>query len=35
MFLSLFEPGFAPHGICLQWQPELLWLHAGSDIATG
>jgi PAS domain S-box-containing protein len=32
---SLFERGFTPHGFCLQWQPGLLWLHAGSDIATG
>lgn len=22
---------FMPHGYCLQWSPELLWLHAGSD----
>jgi PAS domain S-box-containing protein len=35
MFFSLFERGFMPHGICLQWQPALLWLHAGSDVATG
>jgi PAS domain S-box-containing protein len=35
MLQSLFERGFAPHGFCLQWQPGLLWLHAGSDIATG
>jgi PAS domain S-box-containing protein len=35
MFQSLFERGFAPHGFCLQWEPGLLWLHAGSDTATG
>ena len=22
---------FMPHGMCFLWQPELLWLHAGSD----
>ena len=22
---------FSPHGICLLWQPELIWLHVGSD----
>ena len=32
---SLFGQGFSPHGICLLWQPALLWLHAASDIATG
>jgi PAS domain S-box-containing protein len=35
MLQSLFERGLVPHGFCLQWQPGLLWLHAGSDIATG
>lgn len=35
MLSSLFERGLSPHGICLLWQPELLWLHAVSDIATG
>jgi PAS domain S-box-containing protein len=35
MLQLLFERGFAPHGFCLQWEPGLLWLHAGSDIATG
>jgi PAS domain S-box-containing protein len=35
MISSLFEAGLAPHGICLLWQPGLLWLHAVSDIATG
>ena len=32
---SLFEEGLSPHGICLLWQPGLLWLHAASDTATG
>lgn len=22
---------FSPHGICLLWQPELIWLHVASD----
>jgi signal transduction histidine kinase/CheY-like chemotaxis protein len=22
---------FAPHGICLLWEPSLIWLHVGSD----
>jgi PAS domain S-box-containing protein len=35
MLQSLFDRGFAPHGFCLQWEPGLLWLHAGSDLATG
>ena len=35
MLSSLFEQGLSPHGICLLWQPGLLWLHAASDIATG
>ena len=35
MISSLFEQGLSPHGICLLWQPGLLWLHAASDIATG
>lgn len=23
---------FAPHGICLLWEPGLIWLHVGSDV---
>jgi len=28
---------FSPHGICLLWEPELIWLHVTSDavIAAG
>jgi len=26
---------FMPHGDCLVWYPELLWLHVGSDIIIG
>jgi len=22
---------FSPHGLCLLWQPDLIWLHVGSD----
>src|SRR3954470_18038847 len=22
---------FSPHGICLLWEPELIWLHVASD----
>jgi PAS domain S-box-containing protein len=35
MLASLFEQGFSPHGLCLLWEPGLLWLHAASDMATG
>jgi PAS domain S-box-containing protein len=35
MFASLFAPGLSPHGICLLWEPGLLWLHAISDLVTG
>ena len=35
MLNLLFEQGLSPHGICLLWQPGLLWLHAGSDIVIG
>lgn len=35
MFTNLLDilttPGLPPHGFCLLWQPELIWLHAGSD----
>jgi PAS domain S-box-containing protein len=24
---------FSPHGICLLWEPELIWLHVASDAA--
>ncbi|HMB90068.1 MAG TPA: PAS domain-containing protein [Rhodothermales bacterium] len=31
-FLSgLFDSDFMPHGHCYQWQPDILWLHVGSD----
>lgn len=26
---------FAPHGMCLAWQPGVLWLHVASDVLTG
>jgi signal transduction histidine kinase len=31
-FERLFDSSmFSPHGICLLWEPELIWLHVGSD----
>ena len=30
-FQSLFEQNYIPHGVCLLWQPGLLWLHVLSD----
>src|SRR4051812_27427858 len=33
---ALFETeALAPHGVCLLWRPELLWLHVVSDAVTG
>lgn len=29
---SLFRGDLAPHGYCIAWQPEILWLHVVSDI---
>jgi signal transduction histidine kinase len=26
---------YMPHGMCYLWEPELLWLHVISDVATG
>jgi PAS domain S-box-containing protein len=31
----LFEQGLPPHGFCLLWQPELIWLHTMSDAVIG
>lgn len=28
-------PGLTPHGVCLLWEPGLIWLHAVSDAVTG
>jgi signal transduction histidine kinase len=31
-FVNLLDSSmFAPHGICLLWEPGLIWLHVGSD----
>ncbi len=30
---DLSGQSFMPHGFCLQWQPDVLWLHALSDSA--
>ncbi|HEY0526488.1 MAG TPA: PAS domain S-box protein [Stellaceae bacterium] len=39
MFESLFrlfsEADLSPHGLCLLWRPELIWLHILSDSAIG
>jgi PAS domain-containing protein len=33
---ALFDTeALAPHGVCLLWRPELLWLHVISDALTG
>jgi PAS domain S-box-containing protein len=32
---NLFSSDFMPHGMCLLWQPKLLWLHVVSDTAIG
>jgi PAS domain S-box-containing protein len=33
---SLAAPGdFLPHGLCLTWRPELIWVHLLSDILIG
>jgi two-component system, LuxR family, sensor kinase FixL len=33
---SLFDSAnFAPHGLCLLWRPELIWLHVVSDSIVG
>jgi PAS domain S-box-containing protein len=33
-FLSSFllQDDYLPHGICMLWQPELIWMHASSDL---
>lgn len=31
-FEDLFLADFMPHGHCMFWKPEVLWLHIGSDI---
>ncbi len=32
----LVDPsGLSPHGVCLLWEPGLIWLHAISDVAVG
>jgi PAS domain S-box-containing protein len=30
--LSFFQDTFMPHGYCLMWQPDVLWLHVISDL---
>jgi signal transduction histidine kinase len=31
-FSKLFASDFMPHGVCFLWNPEIVWLHAVSDI---
>lgn len=31
----LNSDSLSPHGICLLWRPELIWLHVGSDLLIG
>jgi len=36
MLASIFDTDtLSPHGVCLLWRPELLWLHVVSDALTG
>src|SRR4051794_16962320 len=35
LFQILTMPGLPPHGFCLLWQPELIWLQAVSDAVIG
>ena len=30
-FRGLFTEDLVPHGYCLAWKPEILWLHVGAD----
>ena len=30
-FSKLFSTDFMPHGYCMRWSPELIWLHVSSD----
>jgi len=32
MFDQIFSDDFMPHGFCYLWKPELVWLHALSDL---
>jgi diguanylate cyclase (GGDEF)-like protein len=34
-FTFLFDGRFMPHGHCLLWRPDLLFLHVGGDVITG
>jgi signal transduction histidine kinase len=27
--------GYSPHGVCILWQPELLWFHVTNDVLIG
>jgi chemotaxis family two-component system sensor kinase Cph1 len=30
-FSKLFSTDFMPHGYCMRWSPEVIWLHVSSD----
>ena len=30
-FSGIFASDFLPHGVCMRWQPDVLWLHVVSD----
>jgi hypothetical protein len=30
-FSKLFATDFMPHGYCMRWSPEVIWLHVSSD----
>jgi signal transduction histidine kinase len=30
-FRNLFSSDFVPHGYCMRWKPEVIWLHVTSD----
>ncbi|QJE74139.1 PAS domain-containing protein [Aerophototrophica crusticola] len=36
LFSLMTDPApFMPHGMCLLWEPALIWLHVASDVLTG
>src|SRR6266478_5681349 len=36
LFAGIFDAaGLTPHGFCLLWRPELIWLHVGADAVIG
>ena len=34
--MAIFDTSpFMPHGMCYQWQPDILWLNVGADLIIG